>query len=438
MKRLLTFIDRFFFEKISASGFGLMRIAWAGTILVSMLGGASDVVRYYSGVGISPISFAPFVLRNAYRFSILDTIVTDPFPVLLLWSTLLWCLFCSMLGLRTRLMTFLSFVLLCSFHERNIYILNSGDSLLRLIGFLLVITPRIDAFSLDRLQQRSLAPITMSIWPYRLLLWQFIVLYLTSLWDKLQGVMWINGGVIASVFHHMDYFRFPKIVADLLSPFSFSLTAAFLVFELSWILLLIPRKIWRFALPGRMQNYSLKRCLLILGIFFHSGIFLFMNVGNYSFVIFAGYLGLLLAEDFDVLRNFFNTGWKRRNPTDDAKISVLYDGSCRLCQRSMFLLLSIDALHRLRAVDFRNPALLKKYAPDLTEKSLDRALHIRLPDGKTFAGFDAFRVLAKHLPALWITVPFLALPFVSPIGRRIYARIAGKRHACVQGSCAQK
>ena len=429
MKRILSLIDGFFFRKISASGFGLMRIAWAAVILVFMLGSASDVVRYWSGVGIIPTMYEHLVLRNAYRFSLLS-FITDPIPVVLLWITMLWCVACSMLGIRTRLMTILSFVFLCSFQERNVYILSSGDSLLRLIGFILVIAPTIDAYSLDRLHRKNTAPATMSIWPYRLLLWQYIVIYLTSVSDKLKGELWKNGTSIAAVFHHTDFFRFPKIVADYLTPLSHTLTWSWIGYSVLWALLLIPKSTWN-VFPKRLRQHSLKRFLILGGVFFHGGIFLTMDVGLFSFAMFTGYVGLLLDEDFEVIRKFFNAGRKE-------KIIVLYDGSCGLCTRSMTILMSLDCLRRLRLINFRDSALRKQYAPDITEKNLDRAMHIRLPNGKIFTGFDAFKMLAKHLPALWISIPFLSLPFIGTIGRRIYARIAKRRLRCTEGHCVHQ
>ncbi len=314
MKRLLSAIDRFFFREVSASGFGLMRIAWAASVLFMMLGSLQNVVRYYSEAGMLPKSVGYLVFRSQYRFTILHWI-TAPEPVILLWTAFMLCLFCMMLGIHTRLMTILSVVLLASFHERNLQIINSGDTLFQLMGFLLMISPRIDAFSLDRLRhqhhtlQRSkkfLEPVRMPIWPYRLLLWQFIIVYLASVWVKFHGHMWGSGTAIAAVFHHAIYFRFPKIIADYLTVFSPLMSRVWLYYAAAWGLLLIPQSVW-FFFPKRMRKHSLKRWLLIGGTFFHACIGLFMDVGAWCIVMQVGYLGLLLDEDFEVIRKFLGT-----------------------------------------------------------------------------------------------------------------------------------
>ena len=302
MKKILYIIDRFFFEKISAKGFGLMRIAWASVILGSLLGSSQDIVRYYSDAGTLPHTLGGAVFRNIYRFTLLDTL-TDPISVMLLWSTFVLCLLCTALGFKTRISTILSVILLASFHERNPQILNAGDNLLRAIGFILAISPSIDAFSLDRLRKKQTVPVTMSIWPYRLLLWQLIIIYLASVWEKLHAPEWINGSAIADIFHQTEYFRFSKIVADLLSTLSPALSWSWLAFELSWALLLIPTCVWN-LLPERFQPRLLKRWILIVGVFFHAGIMIFMDIGAFSLVMMTGYLGLLLKEDFEGLQKF--------------------------------------------------------------------------------------------------------------------------------------
>ena len=41
---------------------------------------------------------------------------------------------------------------------------------------------------------------------------------------------------------------------------------------------------------------------------------------------------------------------------------------------------------------------------------------------------EAYRVMAKHIPAFWLIVPLLFVPPIPAIGRRTYARIAGRRY----------
>ena len=119
----------------------------------------------------------------------------------------------------------------------------------------------------------------------------------------------------------------------------------------------------------------------------------------------------------------------------EPRISVLYDGACGFCRRSVRVLFALDWLHQLRPVDFRAEQERNRWAPEIPFEDLDRALHVKFPNGKTLHGFRAFRALAWHLPLLWLIAPFLYLPGARPIGDVIYARIAERRKKCTHESC---
>jgi predicted DCC family thiol-disulfide oxidoreductase YuxK len=451
MSRILTFFDdceAFFFRRISASGFGLLRIGWAVTALVYLLCQWNDITFFYSAKGIIPPELFPSSFRNDYRFTIL-TYITDPSAVFSVYLLLLAVLATAALGYRSRLSVIIATLLLFSFHERNLLPLGGGETVLRHLGFFLMIAPEIRAFSLDRakLQWRHwsetrelLPPLTMAIWPWRLLLWQMIVIYVTSGLDKLSGSMWLDGTAVASALHHPHFARWPMPLMDIASVASPFLSYGAIVFEIGWLLMLIPQAITA-KLPQIIRPHAIRRSLLLGGILFHGGIFVLMDVGSFSVAMLAGYLGLLLHEDFRDLRHWLN----HNSQISTSQIIVLFDVACRLCRRSIFVLLLLDNLHRLRAVNFRDVQLRKQHASDIALKDLDRSMHIRMPaQGKfstasgqrtTFRGFDAFRALTMHLPALWPITPLLYLPGIPLLGRRLYAHIAANRNRCADGYC---
>jgi predicted DCC family thiol-disulfide oxidoreductase YuxK len=77
----------------------------------------------------------------------------------------------------------------------------------------------------------------------------------------------------------------------------------------------------------------------------------------------------------------------------------------------------------------------RAFAPGITESKLDKAMHIRLPDGSYLTGFDAFRYISGRLPPLWVLYPLLWIPGIPTIGRRVYARIADSRKKCTHENC---
>lgn len=417
-------INGFFFARSSASGLGAMRIAWAGVALLFFLFQCKDITMFYSDEGIMPRAFLNIVARDSWYFTALG-FTGDPSAVFGIYLALLLSLLLCMLGVLPRLTTILSFLLMASFHERNMYVLGGGDTVLRMIGFILCVSPGIRALSLSRAWEQwknwketrtYLKPMTTYAWTYRLILWQAIVIYLTSFWWKMLGTTWHAGTATEIALHHPMFSRWPEF-AETLLPILPLVTYATLLFELLWIALLFPRQ-WR-AIPVKLS-------VLALGVVFHLSILILMDAGSFSLAMLALYFGLLREEDIAWMKRVLN----RRKP----RIVVLYDGECGLCLRSMFTLSLFDWLKRITWKDFHDKAVQKKEVAELKPSALKKEIHVLI--GKNvYRGFYGFRALSRHLPSLWILAPFLYIPGVPAIGTRIYARIASRRAVCRHGQC---
>lgn len=428
-------IDGFFFARVSASGFGLMRVFWGVTAFLWMFWQWADITEFYSNAGVMPPAMESLFLRDEYRFSILHWF-PSPEGVLAIYLLMLACFVTMTLGIAPRVSTILSVILLTSFHERNPLPLGGGDTVLRLLGILLMVAPTLDAFSFKRLRAQwkswygtgaFLPPLTMAIWPWRLLLWQFVILYGTSVWYKSMGSMWANGTAIAAALHHPVFARLPMALVDVLTPLTPLVTFAAMAWQFAWIVLLIPRPV----LDGLVSYHRVKRWLIFGGILFHGSILALMDAGSFSPAILAGYAGLLVEEDFQALRVLINRRWR-------GTIRVLYDGRCAFCRKSVFVLQLLDHLKRLQFVNFHDTATRKVVAPQIPLENLREALHIVMPvrspirgprsKAPVYAGFDAFRELALHIPTFWLLAPLLYLPGAGFLGRKVYAWIARHRH----------
>lgn len=435
MRLFLSRIEGFFFRPITANGFGAMRIAWAATVLYAFIVQWMDVAEYYGDGGFIPLDMEHVAVRTRWHFTLLHVITSDQ-GILGLYVFLLATSFLMMIGLWPRLTTILSVILVCSFHERNPFILSGGDTVLRLLGVILIVAPGLSALSVSRLERQYdswrkmrtlLPPLSMPAWPYRLVLWQMIVLYVTATWYKLLGQMWLAGTAVIASLHHPYFVRVPMWFINFLVPILPAADFAALAFQASWILLLIPSALRR-RVP-LLRQIPLKRALLIGGVLFHGGILILMDAGDFSLAMFTAYCGLLLDDDFQFMRRLLNR--KRKGP-----VTVLFDGRCGLCRKSLFWLTIADWLDRLKPVDFRDPIARAEAAPDITEADLDKSMHIRHADGRTLKGFDAFRSLCAHLPPYWPLLPILWFPGVAIVGRKVYAWIAGRRDTCSHGACA--
>ncbi len=113
--------------------------------------------------------------------------------------------------------------------------------------------------------------------------------------------------------------------------------------------------------------------------------------------------------------------------------TVIFDGRCTFCRRSMEQLLRLDVLQRLVPRDAHDPAV-RAELPALDPERCQREIVLVRADGAILGGFDAFRALAWRLPALWLVAPFLYLPLVPFVGRRVYRKLAARRFE-LAGAC---
>lgn len=407
-----------------------MRIGFGIVTFITFALDAPHFQRFFGPSGVLPHDMVSSMMRHSWRYSLLDTASAD--TVSLLFGVLLVSLIFVTIGLFTRVSLIVSVALLFSFHEYGSFTLNGGDTLLRLIGFALVISPCDKALSVSNLLKRfRLASTTgkeqpssertMPIWPYRLFLWQMIMLYICSVTEKLSGSTWKDGSAVAIVLHHETFSRLSMHMADALTFLSPLLGYVTLLIQAGWVILLPLGLLSAMGWLVSTQGFDAwKRGLLLYGFFMHCGILLLMDVGTFSLTVFVAYTGLLIDNDFRAIRAVLNS--HRKKP-----VVVLFDGRCGFCAKTVIVLQSFDWLHRLTFVNFHDHDARKKYAPKIQLSALKKAMHVRLIDGSHLSGFYGFRALCKDLPPLWILWPFLYIPLVPAVGEKVYTWVAGHR-----------
>ena len=115
------------------------------------------------------------------------------------------------------------------------------------------------------------------------------------------------------------------------------------------------------------------------------------------------------------------------------RLTVLFDGDCGLCQRTVGFLRRLDLLRRVQFKDVvADWEEIHRRFPSLSQEACLTEMHVVAPDGKVFLGFDGYRALAWDLPLGWVIVPFLYFPGVPWAGRRVYRAVAGGRS---RGGC---
>lgn len=413
--------DRFWFEPASPVNLGVCRALFYGAFFLFYL--PYDFAPWGE---VSPVFWFP---RSYFRWLHLPLLS----PEAIGWLQAAWkaALALSCIGLWTRASTAASLLL-------GAYLLalphNFGkiyhfDAMVLFILGILAFSPCGDGWSVDRLRRAARRGKEMALsrpaasgeytWPVKAAWLIMSLVFFAAGVSKLRhsGLAWITSDHMRIVLLEAQYHvtdldpAFPSWgLWTAQSPFLTRLIAlGTVVFEAGYPLALFsPAARW-VLIPGAIG--------MLVGIRW------LMGPPFYTFVICQLFwvpwdrVGSRLAKRF---------GGRRR-------LSIMYDGACGLCQRSVAVLRGLDLMRRLEMLDIMAdwPAIQKRF-PALSREVCLQEMHLVTADGKVVAGFDAYRVLAWALPLGWPALPFLYLPGVRALGRRVYAAIAARRH---RGGC---
>jgi predicted DCC family thiol-disulfide oxidoreductase YuxK len=107
--------------------------------------------------------------------------------------------------------------------------------------------------------------------------------------------------------------------------------------------------------------------------------------------------------------------------------TVIFDGDCGFCRRSIQLGRRLDWLGKVEWLARLSNGVKDRFPQVKDEETQNRMVSIR-PDGKTYGGFYAVRDIARHLPLTFLPALFLYIPGVSFLGVPVYGWVARNRH----------
>src|SRR5262245_14953821 len=175
-----------------------------------------------------------------------------------------------------------------------------------------------------------------------------------------------------------------------------SQTAAFLtiVFEISFVFLIFFPRVRLLAPLGGLVFHTLTYVFMVI----------FFNV-TAAYVAFVDWRALLMRLG----RRLF-----------PEPVSLVYDGRCRTCRRTIATLRAFDVLGRVSYMDGRDPDALRANGLDwLDADALGRGVHA-VRGRRRWAGVAAYQAIGPRFPLLW---PVLAL-LILPIADRVYRHVA--------------
>lgn len=260
-KNILKAWDKFFFEERPTEGLALFRIVYMTMIFFYFLLDVGNVVDFYGPHAIISLETArrEFPWVHANLFFLFN--VSYEFTYLLM-AVYGLSIVCSILGLFTRYSLLTALICMVSFQQRNIWLLSSSETLMRLILVYLVVSPCGHTLSVDAILGRKFVMFKQKrswpIWSLRLIQIQISVVYLWTVWHKLKGNAWFDGSAVyfATRLENMSNFTIPFIMDSKL-----------ILKLLTWGTLAI-----EIALATLVWIKEFRRPVIFAGLLFHLGI----------------------------------------------------------------------------------------------------------------------------------------------------------------------
>lgn len=322
---------------------------------------------------------------------------------------------CMSLGLYTRVAAvgnYLLWLVFVGFTPMWLDFNGGFDQMMVGISFLLLFLPSDRALSLDNLRYklrysspgRHYRPgSTVSVLCY--LLPVAIVmgfLYLDAGIHKLSAEFWRNGmGSWLPPTH--PYYMSPLTMRWLLENEWLERVIGYSL--IGFQLLFLPLMWFRWA----------RVPLLLIGVSFHVGIILSLNIYQFG-------VGMLVP--YALMVPF---SWWRALRFKSARLRVYYDGLCPLCNRTVIILSHFDGFGAVAFLDLQAHAKDCRALDSIPEAELLTDLYAVDRAGRLFSGVDSYaRILSAMIypaPLAW----FVRLPGIHALAKAVYRRVADSR-----------
>ena len=299
--RLAAAWNDFFHGPLDRRVCAVVRIGFAALVLVWLAVLYPDLARWFGRDGVLPPTVSAKVMPGG-AWTVLTLLPRGDGWLHAAWGVAVAQALLLLVGLGSRFNALGVFVWVVSFVHRNGLILDSEDTVFRLVGFYLILMPCGACWSVDAwLRARrgiihdraSLSTICRGpAWGLRLLQLQMSVIFLSAGLCKLQSAAWRDGTAMYYVARLDDYFgRFPTPDFLWQTPWVVGLiTWSVIAAELTIPLLLWWRKTRRWALA--------------VAVAFHLANEYSMHLFLFHWIMLVGWASFLTGDDLSLARRW--------------------------------------------------------------------------------------------------------------------------------------
>lgn len=287
---IASYWNTFFFEPQSMASVALFRILISTLLLINMALLFPEAQLWYGPNGVLGYRFYAEELRHS-RFSLFAFLPPNSWSVNVIFLLHLVSVLCLMVGFFTPYSATLTFITLTSIHHRNPLSIHGGDTVLRLMCFLIIFANAGHLYSVDSMLFYGDTKELLPPWGLRLMQMFIAVGYLKAALWKLKGKFWQKGTAAYYPTQLRIYRRF-ELPGFLLSrPAIRIATYATLLIEF-----LLGTLIWvdGFTIP-----------IVALGILLHLGIEYVLNVQLFGWTMMVSLLLFIPPELVESVLSYF-------------------------------------------------------------------------------------------------------------------------------------
>lgn len=398
MKSLNHLIERLTAKEISGLGLGLFRIAFSLVALQEVI-----FLFYFRHLIFDPI---PYLDRASPVIHVL----------LIAWMAVLVCLALGFHTYRAAIMNYFFWIVFVIFTPMWQDFDGGFDQLMTGTSLLLIFLPSSRRLALDPIRLRwntprpdlteaskRTVPALASILPLGITLG---LLYLDSGIHKLSSEFWRNGmgGWLPST---MPYYMSPLDMSFLLDQQYLEMLIGYSVIAFQLVFLFLYWHRW-FRVP-----------LLLLGMSFHIGIIVSLNVYPFGFGMLVNYFLLVPAAFWNRLEQWT----KVKTP----KLEVFYDEACPLCRRTVLVIRHFDIRGAVAFKGLQSHYQGESRLSGTPIETLLTDLFSIDAQGRVAAGLDTYIGILRALGYTYLMGLLLSLPGIYGLAKIAYRRIADSR-----------
>lgn len=279
---------------MDARALAFFRIGIGSLLIYDLITRSEYLVLHYTDSGVLPVSLVKQELWGTGFWSLHTLSGSAELQVILFAVQGLAALF-LLVGYKTRLSTIICWLLLLSLHNRNPWILNSGDMYLRLLLFWSIFLPLGQRYSIDSRAKEADKKVFASTATFCFIL-QIMLLYLMTGLLK-SSHEWLSEG--SAIYYALNIDQMVKPLGKALLQYPDLLTL--LTHSVIVLEVLVP-----FFLIIPVKNYLFRTLGVVSLMLFHTGLWFTMELGIFVPVCLIALIAMIPSSVINQLQSLLD------------------------------------------------------------------------------------------------------------------------------------